>query len=130
MTRPSIDLQYPVLDCPDPSALARFDADLLGWEVVRSEDEWAVTKNPAGHALAFQRAPDFTPVDWPTEGVRTHVDFEVADMDVAQEWVVKLGAVLVDDSAEHPGFRVFRDPAGHYFCLCTPSECERSSGSA
>jgi predicted enzyme related to lactoylglutathione lyase len=118
MTRPAIEFDYAVLDCPDPIALARFYAQMLGWEVVRSDEDWAVAQGPGGLRLAFQLAPDFEPVDWPTEGVHAHLDFVVDDFADAERWVVGLGADLVDDSVEHPGFRVFRDPAGHYFCLC------------
>ncbi|MCX5045844.1 VOC family protein [Aldersonia sp. NBC_00410] len=130
MTRPSIELEYPVLDCPDPIGLARFYSAVLGWEIVRADEDWVVAKSAAGHALAFQLAPYFTPLDWPAEGVHTHLDFEVTDMDAAQAWVVELGAEVVDDSAEHPGFRVFRDPAGHFFCLCFRTESEHPAGSA
>jgi hypothetical protein len=91
---------------------------VLGWEVVRAEDDWAVAQGSSGQRLAFQLAPDFEPVDWPTEGVHSHLDFIVDDHHAAESWVVGLGAELVDDAIEHPGFRVFRDPAGHYFCLC------------
>jgi predicted enzyme related to lactoylglutathione lyase len=118
MTRPAIELDYPVLDCPDPIALAQFYAQVLGWEIVRAEDDWAVAQGTSGQRLAFQLAPDFEPVDWPAESVHSHLDFIVDDHDAAESWVVGLGAELVDDAIEHPGFRVFRDPAGHYFCLC------------
>jgi predicted enzyme related to lactoylglutathione lyase len=129
MTRPTIDLDYAVLDCPDPGALARFYAAVLGWEVVRVDEDWAVAAGPAQQRLAFQRAPDFEPVDWPAEGVHAHLDLVVPDMDAAQGWVIDKGAELVDDSAEHPGFRVFRDPVGHYFCLCSRTESTDSGGS-
>jgi predicted enzyme related to lactoylglutathione lyase len=118
MSRPTILLDYPVLDCPDPTGLAQFYAEVLGWNVVRSEDDWAVLQGPGEQRLAFQLAPDFEPVDWPTDGVGVHLDFIVDDWETTKDWVLDLGADLVEDATHHPGFRVFRDPAGHYFCLC------------
>lgn len=118
MTRPDIGFDYPVLDCPDPAALAGFYRDVLGWEVARSEDDWVVLQGPGAQRLAFQLAPDFSPLDWPTEGVRVHLDLLVDDLDVAEAWVVGLGARRVEGPRDHPSFTVFGDPAGHYFCLC------------
>jgi hypothetical protein len=48
-----------------------------------------------------------------------HLDFEVADLDAVEEFVVALGAVK---SAIQPGttFRVSLDPEGHPFCLVMP----------
>lgn len=119
MTRPEIAVDYTVLDCPDPRALAEFYRDVLGWEIVLSEDDWAVLQGPGALRLAFQLAPDFAPVRWPAEGVKMHLDFVVDDMDAAQRWVLALGADLVEGGVNHPTFRVFRDPVGHHFCLCS-----------
>jgi catechol 2,3-dioxygenase-like lactoylglutathione lyase family enzyme len=118
MTRPVIDVDYTVLDCPDPAALAGFYREVLGWELVRSEGDWAVLQGPGDLRLAFQLAPDFVPVRWPAEGVKVHLDFVVDDMDAAERWVLGLGAELVEGGENHPTFRVYRDPVGHHFCLC------------
>lgn len=118
MSRPEIGVDYTVLDCPDPVALAGFYRDVLGWEIVRAEPDWAVLQGPGELRLAFQSAPDFTPIRWPGEGVKIHLDFVVDDMDAAERWVLGLGARLVEDGENHPTFRVFRDPVGHHFCLC------------
>lgn len=118
MTRPTIDVDYPVLDCPNPEALASFYGDVLGWRLVRSDDDWSVLQGPGELRLAFQLAPDFVPVDWPREGVKVHLDFVVDDMDAAERWVIDRGAALVEGGDGHPTFRVYRDPVGHLFCLC------------
>ena len=76
MTRPNIGMDYTVLDCPDPAALASFYVQVLEWKSVRDEDDWHVA------------------------------------------WVTNLGAQRVTDIPEHQTFRVYRDPVGHYFCLC------------
>ena len=116
--RPEIGMDYTVLDCPDPTALARFYAQVLGWRIVRAEDDWHVIEGPPGQRLAFQLAPGFVPVDWPKVGVGIHLDLLVEAFDPAEEWVLSLGSQRVDGIAEHPTFRVYRDPVGHHFCLC------------
>ncbi|WP_077042504.1 VOC family protein [Rhodococcus sp. MTM3W5.2] len=118
MTRPAIGMEYTVLDCPDPGALAAFYGAVLGWEVTRSDDHWVVLQGQGALRLAFQLAPDFVPVDWPARGVRVHLDLRIDDMDASTRWVLGLGAELVEGPADHPDFAVFRDPAGHLFCLC------------
>ncbi|MFD4292836.1 VOC family protein [Rhodococcus sp. NPDC058532] len=118
MTRPAIAVDYTVLDCPDPAALAGFYRDVLGWRLTRSEDDWVILQGPGELRLAFQQAHDFTPVDWPAHGIRMHLDLIVDDMDAAERWVLGLGAQLVEGDADHPTFRVYRDPVGHLFCLC------------
>ena len=45
--------------------------------------------------------------------------FVVDDADEAQQRAIELGARLLDASPEHDTFRVYADPAGHPFCLCT-----------
>ena len=46
-----------------------------------------------------------------------HLDLILDDLDVGEAAVLDLGATKHD---HQPGtsFRVFRDPAGHPFCLC------------
>ncbi|WP_309110945.1 VOC family protein [Saccharothrix sp.] len=43
-----IELTATVLDAPDPSALARFHSDLLGWPVTSDEPGWATSRPPDG----------------------------------------------------------------------------------
>ena len=44
-------------------------------------------------------------------------DVNGADVDSAEREVLALGAIRVPDAVEDNKFRVFRDPAGHTFCL-------------
>ncbi|MBM7413993.1 MULTISPECIES: VOC family protein [Nocardiaceae] len=118
MTRPTIDMDYTVLDCPDPVALGRFYTALLGWKVVQDDPDWTVIEGTGGSRLAFQKAPDFVPLYWPREGIRIHLDLVVDDMEAAQAFAVEQGARVLDEDGEHPGFRVLQDPVGHLFCLC------------
>ena len=74
-----------------------------------------------GGGLAFQRAPELVPTRWPDPRYpqQLHLDFDVADIEVAHEQVIALGARFLHDSKSAvSGFRVYADPAGHPFCLC------------
>ncbi|MFE2376134.1 VOC family protein [Streptomyces sp. NPDC059398] len=111
------------LDCPDPETLARFYADVLGGRVERYAENWYDLYVPGGARIAFQRAPGYRPPDWPQAGdnsQQAHLDFEVDDIELAQEQVLALGATPLDldDADGERGFRVYADPVGHPFCLC------------
>ena len=110
-----------VLDCPDMAVMADFYSALTGWPVVSRDDDWISIKGDAGVKLAFQLAPDHVAPQWPDPGhpQQLHLDFTVDDADEAQAWAIGLGARLLDASPEHKTFRVYADPAGHPFCLCT-----------
>ena len=111
-------LEKTVLDCPDPQALATFYADLLGMEISRGGpgDDWVVVTG-AGYRLAFQKAPDLQPPDWPDPDrpQQFHLDIRVADVDEAEPKVLALGAKRLP--GEGGDFRVYADPVGHPFCL-------------
>ncbi|MEU7133787.1 VOC family protein [Streptomyces sp. NPDC046261] len=122
------ELQCTVIDCPDPSALARFYSAILGWRVESDEDDpaWVWVTDPATRQrIAFQGVRgEYHPPRWPDPGhpQQMHLDFDVAtreDVERAQAEVIALGATFLHDSGgEKSGFRVFADPAGHPFCLC------------
>jgi predicted enzyme related to lactoylglutathione lyase len=113
--------RYPsvVLDCPDAHALAAFYAAMLDWKTEVGEG-WVDLRADYGQVLSFQPVENYTPPDWPGQGApqQMHLDVIVDDLDAAEAEVVKLGAVKHE---YQPGttFRVFLDPAGHPFCLCT-----------
>ncbi|MGK5729664.1 VOC family protein [Streptomyces sp. URMC 124] len=117
-------LMYPVIDCPDPAALAGFYAGILDWEVDASDPSWVWLTSPSGERIAFQEAKDHRPPRWPDpeHPQQFHLDFEVdtiEDVERAQREVIGLGATFLHDSGgKQKGFRVFNDPAGHPFCLC------------
>jgi catechol 2,3-dioxygenase-like lactoylglutathione lyase family enzyme len=112
-----------VLDCPDPLALARFYAGILGGdvkEVKDDDDSWVELEGAPGTPLAFQAAPGHVPPAWPAaEGSQQfHLDLTVRDLDTAQAQVLALGATLLDAGNPARTWRVYSDPAGHPFCLC------------
>ncbi|MEV7022988.1 VOC family protein [Kitasatospora sp. NPDC093558] len=115
-------LQCLVLDCPDPAALARFYAGLLGGEVDRPDprwtlgDGWSTQHLEGGMVLCFQRVADHRPPRWPDpeHPQQAHLDVDVEDLDTAEREVLALGAVRLRDVG---GWRIFADPAGHPVCL-------------
>jgi catechol 2,3-dioxygenase-like lactoylglutathione lyase family enzyme len=110
------------IEAPDPAALARFYADLLGWPVGHQEAGTVVLAAPGGTSfLVFQEAPGYRPPAWPPEPgdqrPMMHLDFQVGDLDAAVEDAVALGATLAGTQPRE-NVRVLLDPAGHPFCLC------------
>jgi catechol 2,3-dioxygenase-like lactoylglutathione lyase family enzyme len=105
------------LECRDPRALAAFYSAVTGWPVAFDSADWvSIGPQDAPWHLSFQRAPGHQPPTWPDEAssMQFHLHFRVENPDVAEEAVVNLGAVKL---ATAEGYRVFRDPAGHPFCL-------------
>ena len=115
-------LQCLVLDCPDPGALARFYAAVLGGEVDRPDRRWSLGAGWStlhlddGTVFCFEGVADHRPPRWPDgeHPQQAHLDIDVADLDTAEAAVLALGAVRLHDAG---GWRVHADPAGHPFCL-------------
>jgi catechol 2,3-dioxygenase-like lactoylglutathione lyase family enzyme len=105
------------IDCPDPSALADFYAELLGLPVTRRDDDWVTVGEDGGPSVSFQLAPDLQPPRWPDPDYpqQFHLDIEVDDIDIAEPQVLALGATRLPGGMD--SFRVYADPAGHPFCL-------------
>ena len=115
--------RYPgfVIDCPDPVALAAFYGALLDWKIEESSPDWSQIRADNGNRISFQPVKDgYTPPAWPEQHVpqQMHLDVVVDDLDAGEKAVLDLGAVKHEFQ---PGttFRVFLDPAGHPFCLCS-----------
>jgi predicted enzyme related to lactoylglutathione lyase len=106
-------------DCGDPSALARFYHDVLGWEITASEDEYAMIKGD-GMSLGFGRVDSYTPPRWPDPDSpkRYHLDLYVDDLDKAEARCLELGAGKPEFQPGGERWRVLTDPAGHPFCIC------------
>ncbi len=110
------------IEAPDPSALARFYSELLGWTIGHEEPGTAILVAPQGSIfLVFQEAPGYQAPVWPPVDGRQrpmmHFDFQVGDLDSAVADAVALGATLVQEQPQQ-SIRVLLDPAGHPFCLC------------
>jgi catechol 2,3-dioxygenase-like lactoylglutathione lyase family enzyme len=108
-----------VLDSRDPRRLAEFYVEVLGGTVAKDEGDWVTVKDGTGRQLAFQRAPEHQPPEFPDPrgSQQFHLDLDVDDVDEAERRVLALGATRVENAHEDEAFRVYRDPAGHPFCL-------------
>jgi catechol 2,3-dioxygenase-like lactoylglutathione lyase family enzyme len=113
------------LECANPAAQARFYADMLGWDVTHSEDEYAMISDGSS-SIGWGRRAGYQPPNW-TEGgdevspKRYHLDVYVADLDDGEAQAVKLGATRPDFQPGADRWRVMLDPDGHPFCLCKKS---------
>ncbi|WP_214324288.1 VOC family protein [Nonomuraea sediminis] len=112
-----------VLEAPSAMELARFYADLLGWEIAKQEPDFVAVSPPDGVAyLAFQTAEGYVPPVWPSadgrQRITMHLDFEVVDLEAAVVDAVSRGAREAEFQPQD-GLRVMLDPAGHPFCLYT-----------
>lgn len=119
MTAP-IRLGSVSLDCPDPSALARFYATLLGVEVAYDTEGFAALRLD-GAWLSMQKVEDYRPPTWPDPEVpqQAHLDFAVADLAAAEEAALAAGATTAATQPSPDRWRVLIDPAGHPFCVTT-----------
>lgn len=108
------------LDCADPQPLAEFWAAITGGEIVLSTDDHCIVRAGDLH-LAAVRVPDHRPPSWPDGPIpkQMHLDLAVADLPVAVQEAVRLGARESPHQAEPQLWRVMVDPAGHPFCLST-----------
>jgi hypothetical protein len=108
-----------VVDCIDPRELAEFYAVLIGGSISSEDNDWFVLISPEGQRLAFQRAPEHRPPQFPDPHAsqQFHLDVKVGEIEAAEQQVLAQGATRVADAVEDDTFRVYRDPAGHTFCL-------------
>jgi catechol-2,3-dioxygenase len=106
-----------VIDSCEPRSLARFWAEVLGYEIYEEEYELASIEDPTGlgPAICFQRVPEAKQVK-----NRVHLDLNVgeADLEPVVARLLELGATKVDQS-EHPdrSWVVLADPEGNEFCV-------------
>ncbi|MBB3678470.1 VOC family protein [Modestobacter versicolor] len=114
-----------VLDCRDAVALAAWWAEVLGYEVLGTEDDGAVEIGPPGQEpKGVVPTIVFAPVAEPTPGkLRLHLDLNATDRSQAQELerLLGLGATPVD-VGQGPlsgtmTWHVLADPEGNEFCL-------------
>ncbi|MFN8079382.1 MAG: VOC family protein [Kineosporiaceae bacterium] len=112
-----------VLDAPDPRALARFYAGILGWRIATDREDWATIHPGQGVAyLGFHLNPDYVPPTWPPaaghQQMMAHLDLGVADLPAAVADALEAGARLAEYQPQDD-VRVMLDPIGHPFCLYT-----------
>jgi hypothetical protein len=80
-----------VIGATDPQALARFYAELLGWEIQREEQDWVTLRAPQGRARVSPSRPSRCTggrcgrVTRRTSSMMMHVDIEVEDLQEASQ---------------------------------------------
>jgi catechol 2,3-dioxygenase-like lactoylglutathione lyase family enzyme len=109
------------LNSPNPPALARFYARLLGWEIRQEEDGWVTLPNPnGGIGLSFHIEDVYTPPTWPSEPgkqiMQMHLEVLVDDLEGGCAHAQACGAVMASYQPQE-GVRVHLDPDGHPFCI-------------
>jgi Glyoxalase-like domain len=113
------------VDARDPAALAAWWAEVLGYEVLGTEDDGAVEIGPPGQE---PKGPVptivFAPVADPTPGkLRLHLDLNATDRDQDAELqrLLGLGATRADVGqgplSDTMTWHVLADPEGNEFCL-------------
>lgn len=120
-TSPGINLTAVTLNSPDPPALARFYARLLGWTVTVNEGDWVQLPNPAGGiGLSFHIEDRYVRPVWPAkpgeQQMQIHLEIRVDDLEAGCAHATECGAILADDQPQ-ADVRVHLDPDGHPFCL-------------
>jgi hypothetical protein len=113
------------VDCSEAELLARFWADVLGWDV--GDRDWQQTEHgPDGATIT---PPGGGPLEidfrWVPDGNkraknRLHLDINPTDRDQSDELerLLALGATAVDVGQGRPSWHVLADPEGNEFCLC------------
>ena len=108
------------IDAADPSRLATFWQEALGWRRTYETDDQVVLEPPAG-SPEDGIVPDllFLRVTGDKAGKnRLHLDLRPGDQAVEQERLEKLGARRVDVGQKpDSSWVVMADPEGNEFCL-------------
>ena len=106
-----------VLDCEDPSELAPFWCDALGYKEVFAQEPYVVLAGGDVPKLVLQRVPE-------PKTVKNRVHFDLhPDVPIEDEAkrLEGLGAMRIDAGGlEGTSARwiVMEDPAGNEFCVC------------
>ena len=114
-------LTMTTLNSPDPPALARFYARLLGWEMETEDPGWATLRNPdGGHRLGFHIEDVWTPPVWPSKPgqqiMMMHLEIQVDDLAAGCAHAQACGATMAEYQPQDD-VRVHLDPDGHPFCI-------------
>ncbi len=114
-------LTMTTLSSPDPPALARFYARLLGWEIDTEEPGWATLRDPAGPGrLGFHVEDEYAAPVWPSKQgqqlMMAHLEIRVDDLEAGCAHAKACGARMAGFQPQED-VRVHLDPDGHPFCL-------------
>ena len=107
-----------VLDCTDPTALARFWSEALGYTTLGSAGSYVLLVDPDSvrPKLLLQAVPEPKAVK-----NRMHLDIETPDVVSEATRLESLGARRLEPShrSEHgSNWVIMADPEGNEFCVC------------
>lgn len=107
------------LECAAPPVLAEFYHQVLGWDVIDSQHEYALITD-GNIRIRLGRVAGYQAPAWPDLAApkRYHLDLQVDDVEIAVQRCVELGASKPDFQPGGDRWTVLTDPAGHPFCLC------------
>jgi len=118
----SLEIQCIDVDADDPSTLATFWQEALGWRRTHDTDREVVLEPPAGSPqdgvapdLLFLKVPEGK-----TGKNRLHLDLRPDDQEAELARLEALGATRVDVGQGERGWVVLADPEGNEFCLLPP----------
>ncbi|MFF0340060.1 VOC family protein [Kribbella sp. NPDC004875] len=114
-----------VIDCADPSPLARFWGGVLDMPrtVENSPDRIVIARDDGRlPMIALQRVPGYRPPRWPDPAAppQMHFDVGVDDRAAKERLALELGGTMLPPQGG--SCPVYADPAGHPFCLCYKGE--------
>lgn len=109
-------------DAADIDSESGFWAAVFDGEAVGDDEYREIRVADGTTPVGVQLAPAHTPVGWPENPARTHLDLVVEDITAAHEEILALGAELIQQAPQGEPFNVYRSPAGHPFCLCWSPE--------
>jgi hypothetical protein len=118
------------VDCADPSAIARWWAELLGWQITYEADDEVVLEPPEG-SRERGASPDllFGKVSEPKrEKVRLHIDLRPEDQAAEVARAEALGATRIDIGQGDVTWVVLADPEGNEFCILRALTSEELAG--
>jgi catechol 2,3-dioxygenase-like lactoylglutathione lyase family enzyme len=116
----SLRIQCVCIDCHDPSRLAKFWEEALGWRRTYEHDDEVVLEPPAGSPedgvvpdVLFLRVPEGKTIK-----NRLHFDLRPDDQGAAVQRLIGLGARHVSiGQTPDSSWVVLADPEGNEFCV-------------
>jgi hypothetical protein len=110
----SLRLEEIVVDCRDPSSLARWWQVVTGWQIV-GENDGCVELAPApGQTPSMMFIEVAEPKRYKN---RLHLDWVPDDQQADVERLVRLGASRIDIGQGSAPWVVMADPEGNEFCV-------------
>ncbi|WP_327024556.1 VOC family protein [Micromonospora sp. NBC_01739] len=105
------------IDARDPARLARWWAEVLGYQVVTEQPDEVEIRQAADRLPGIV----FVPVTDAKENKnRLHLDLRPADREAEVERLVDMGARHVDVGQNGSDWTVLADPEGNEFCVLAP----------